>query len=324
MIADGGEAEELVAEVNNNARYNYEFVRMIDDGAALETPDFEGKLLDLIEQERISMIVANPRSAYVEKILPTLFDLAFLKFEFTFLDFYKVYEDTFDRVPLSAMRYDWFLEHVSQSQSVIYDAVKRGIDMVGSALLGVFFLCIFPFIYIAMRIEGPGTIFITQDRIGRFNKPVKVYKIRTMTANESAHGTWLNEDAAQGNRVTKVGAFLRKSSIDEIPQVINILKGEMSLIGPRNDIVGLASRLAEVLPYYNIRNFAKPGVTGWAQTHQHYMGNEISPQSIEDTRVRLAYDLYYVKNRSLMLDISIALRTFKTLLSRFGLNIRLR
>jgi UDP-GalNAc:undecaprenyl-phosphate GalNAc-1-phosphate transferase len=101
------------------------------------------------------------------------------------------------------------------------------------------------------------------------------------------------------------------------------LKGEMSLIGPRNDILGLWERCAAEIPYYSIRNFVKPGVTGWAQTHQHYMGDNISPQSMEETKIRLSYDLYYVKNRSVLLDVTIALRTFKTLLSRFGVTIRL-
>ena len=96
----------------------------------------------------------------------------------------------------------------------------------------------------------------------------------------------------------------------------------MSLIGPRNDIVGLGNRLADELPYYKIRNFVKPGVTGWAQTNQQYLGDNISPQSIEESRIRLSYDLYYVKNRSLWLDVAIALRTIKTLLSRFGVTIK--
>jgi lipopolysaccharide/colanic/teichoic acid biosynthesis glycosyltransferase len=323
LIASGAEAEELVREVNNNERYNYTFVKMVDDEIALSTPDFEKKLLDVVSEERISMIVANPRSVYMEQLLPVLFDMTFLRFQFTFLDFYKVYEDTFDRVPLSSLRYDWFLEHISQSSSLFYDFAKRLIDMLGSLILGMVFICILPIIYIAMRIEGRGEFFIRQERIGRFNKPVSVYKIRTMTMNDAASSTWTDEDRKKGNQITKVGAVLRKLSIDEIPQVWTILKGDMSLIGPRNDIVGLGSRLASEIPYYNIRNFVKPGVTGWAQTHQHYMGDNISPQSIEENRLRLAYDLYYVKNRSLLLDISIALRTFKTVLSRFGLTIRI-
>jgi lipopolysaccharide/colanic/teichoic acid biosynthesis glycosyltransferase len=143
-----------------------------------------------------------------------------------------------------------------------------------------------------------------------------------MTQNDASSATWIKEGEKK-NTVTRVGTILRKMSIDELPQCVNILKGEMSLIGPRNDIMGLGERLAREIPYYNIRNFVKPGVTGWAQTHQHYMADNISPQSLEESRVRLAYDLYYVKNRSLMLDAEIALRTIKTVLSRFGITIRL-
>jgi lipopolysaccharide/colanic/teichoic acid biosynthesis glycosyltransferase len=323
LIADGDEAIELVDEVNNNERYNYSFVRMIDNVTALHTPEFEKKLLALIDQEHITMIVANPKGEHIERILPTLFDLAFVQFEFTFLDFHKVYEDTFDRVPLSALHYNWFIDHVSQSKSLVYDTAKRLFDVAASCILLLFLGLLLPFIALAMRLQGKGRIFITQDRVGRYNKNVKVYKIRTMTVNDGGSSTWLDEDKAKENTITKVGAFLRKTSIDELPQCINILKGEMSLIGPRNDIMGLGQRLASDIPYYTIRNFVKPGVTGWAQTHQHYMGDNISPQSLEESRVRLAYDLYYVKNRSFMLDVEIALRTLKTLLSRFGITIKL-
>lgn len=323
LIADGDEAVELVDEVNNNARYNYSFVRMIDNKTASSTPDFEKKLLALIEQENISIIVANPKGEYIERVMPTLFELAFLKFEFTFLDFYKVYEDTFDRVPLSCLHYNWFIQHVSQTKSLVYDTAKRGLDIFGSLLLLCFLTVTLPFIALAMRLEGKGPLFITQDRIGRFNQKVLVYKLRTMTSNDKGSSTWLQEDAQKENVVTRVGAILRKTSIDEMPQLWNILKGEMSLIGPRNDIEGLGQRLEREIPYYTIRNFVKPGVTGWAQTHQQYMGNNISPQSLEESKVRLAYDLYYVKNRSFLLDVEIALRTIKTLLSRFGITIKL-
>lgn len=323
LIADGEEAIELVDEVNNNERYNYSFVRLVDDKTSAETPNFEDKLFSLIEKEDISIIVANSRGEHLERILPRLFDLAFLKFELTFLDFNKVYEDTFDRVPLSALRYDWFIDHVSQTKSLIYDVYKRTFDIVGSLVLVLFLTVTLPFIALAMRLEGEGPVLITQDRIGRYNKRMKVYKLRTMTVNDAVSATWTTEDKKKGNQVTRVGGVLRKASIDEFPQCINILKGEMSLIGPRNDIVGLGQRLSDEIPYYNIRNFVKPGVTGWAQTHQHYMGDNISPQSLEESRVRLAYDLYYVKNRSMLLDIEIALRTLKTLLSRFGIIIKL-
>ncbi|MEZ4195053.1 MAG: sugar transferase [Candidatus Paceibacterota bacterium] len=248
LLADGPEAIELVDEINNNNRYTYSFIRIIDEATAAKTEDFETKLLQLIERERIQIIVANPNGKYITQVLPKLFDLAFIKFELTFLDFYKVYEDTFDRVPLSALRYEWFIAHVSQSKSPIYDTTKRLIDIVGSIILGLVFALMLPFIYLAMRIEGKGDLFISQERIGQFNKPVTVYKIRTMTENRSSSATWTNEDAKEGNVITKVGAVLRKLSIDEIPQIWTILKGEMSLIGPRNDIKGLGERLASEIP----------------------------------------------------------------------------
>jgi len=323
LIADGPEAIELVDEINNNDRYNYSFHRLIDEETARSTPDFENKLMSLIEKEGIDMIVANPNGEYISTVLPKLFDLSFLKFKLTFLDFYKVYEDTFDKVPLSALRYEWFITHVSQSKSLVYDFSKRVIDIFGSIILGFLLILFLPFIYLAMRMEGNGPLFISQERIGKSNLPITIYKLRTMTENRSASATWTNEDAKEGNQITKVGAFLRKLSIDEIPQVWSILKGEMSLIGPRNDIKGLGERLAAEIPYYNIRNFVKPGVTGWAQTHQHYMGNNISPQSLLESKERLSYDLFYVKNRSLLLDVEVALRTLKTVLSRFGVTIRL-
>ena len=321
LIADGKEAIELVDEINNNDRYNYSFVRIIDEKAALHTPDFESKLLSLIDRENIQIIVANPRGEHIERVLPSIFDLAFLRFEFIFLDFYKVYEDTFDSVPLSALRYDWFISHVSQSKSIVYDFFKRVFDIVGGMVLAAILCITLPLVFIAMRIEGKGPIFILQKRIGRYNTPVNVYKIRTMRENLTSSSTWTTEDAVSGNDVTKVGNILRKMSLDEFPQCLNIIRGDMSLIGPRNDISGLGARLATEIPYYNIRNFVKPGITGWAQTHQQYMGDNISPQSLEESKERLSYDLYYVKNRSFKLDLEITLRTFKTLLSRFGFRV---
>ncbi len=322
LIADGDEAEELAAEVNQGERYNFSFVRMVDDKTATTATDFEAKILALIKQENISLIIANPRSQYMASLLPTFFGLTFLRFRFIFLDFYKVYEDTFDRVPLSSLRYDWFLENVSHSRGIAYELCKRLMDIVGGLYLSVVLVILLPLIVLAMRLEGQKSIFISQKRIGRFNQPITVYKIRTMTENNSDSAAWMNEDNKQGNRVTRVGAVLRKLSIDEFPQGLNILKGEMSLIGPRSDIEGLGRRLVEEIPYYNIRNFIKSGLTGWAQTHQHYAPGNISPQSIAESRVRLAYDLYYVKNRSLLLDFSIALQTIKTLASRLSLAVK--
>ena len=136
-----------------------------------------------------------------------------------------------------------------------------------------------------------------------------------MEKNIAASGQWVKEGE---NRITRVGAFLRQTSLDEFPQFINVLAGELSLIGPRNDILGLGRRLAEALPYYEARYLVIPGITGWAQINQQYEPGNVSPQSIRENKTRLAYDFYYLKHRSLGLDLLIALRTIKRMFFRLS------
>lgn len=322
LLAEGEEAIELLREVNENNRYPFTFIRLIDSQTAKQTPDFSEKLLRSIRSDEVSVVVVDTHNSYVEEVLPVLFELSYLKFKIRYLDFHNFYESVFDRVALSALHHRWFVTNITQNKKPLYGLIKRGFDITVASFLGIFFLMLLPIIIIIMRLEGKGDIFITQERLGKNNKKIQVYKLRTMTENRSASSTWTNEDIKEGNVVTKVGAFLRKTSLDEVPQVINILKGEMSLIGPRNDITGLADRIASEVPFYAIRNSVIPGVTGWAQTHQYYGDKNISPQSIEETRLRFSYDLYYIKYRSIFLDIEITLRTIKTLLSRFGVKIR--
>ena len=174
-------------------------------------------------------------------------------------------------------------------------------------------LVLVPFILIADRLEGPGPVFLRQERFGRYGKRITAYKFRSMEQDLPASSQWTNEGT---NRVTKVGAFLRRTSLDEFPQFVNVLKGDISLVGPRNDIVGLGERLAAQLPYYNARYLVKPGITGWAQINQQYEQGHLSPQSVEETKMRLAYDFYYLKHRSLGLDLVIALKTIKRMFFR--------
>lgn len=224
-------------------------------------------------------------------------------------NFEDLYERVFRRVPLSTLSGD-FLTRAAPAH-VAFDTLKRVLDFVIGLPLLVLLAVLTPLIALAMRLEGPGPLFITQERIGKNFKPIIVKKFRTMTDNDA--GTWKGETT---NRVTRVGAFLRRTSIDELPQVIAVFLGSLSLIGPRSDVAALAVRLEEAIPYYRLRYAVTPGITGWAQVHQKYAPGNISPQSIEESRVRLAYDLYYVKHRSPFLDISIAFRTLKTLILR--------
>ncbi|MES2216593.1 MAG: sugar transferase, partial [Patescibacteria group bacterium] len=165
------------------------------------------------------------------------------------------------------------------------------------------------FVAIAVKLEDGGSVYVSQERIGRNNKVFRMYKFRSM--ERSDQGVWLPES---GNKVTKVGHFIRKTRIDELPQALAIIKGDMSLIGPRADIIDLGKKLEKEIPYYSIRTIGSPGLTGWAQINQ-----EKPPQSVAETKERLSYDLFYIKHRSLTLDFIIVLRTLRTILSREGM-----
>lgn len=308
LVGEGQEAQELYEEVNGNARYSMKFAFMVSPNEmAGDTAGFRERL----SQEKISMLVVDTEQTALRPLLAEVYELAFVSPGYQFVDFYHLYEEVFDRVPLSLLQYDWFLKNVSASSSFFYPFAKRSIDIAGGLAMGLVCLLTLPFVWIAMRIEGPGSVFITQERIGRFGAKVMVYKLRSMRFSDN--GKWQGEGE---NKVTKVGNFLRKTSLDEFPQFINILKGELSLIGPRNDIKDLGTRLGTAIPYYNIRYIVPPGITGWAQINQQYEQGSISPQSIEETKVRLAYDFYYIKNRSLALDVVIALKTAKRMFFR--------
>ncbi|MFA6503226.1 MAG: sugar transferase [Candidatus Paceibacterota bacterium] len=292
LLAQGDEAEELFKEVNGNPRYGIEFCsrELADAGATL--------------------LVADSH-------VPTTALVAFRKGGGQVVSFEDLYEEIFDRIPLSELGKDWFRKNVTVDDPLWYAFMKRCIDIVGGVVMGIVVIVLAPFLWIANRLEGKGPLFIAQERFGRYGARIIAYKFRSMTKNLAASGEWVNEGEAQ-NRVTKVGSFLRTTSLDEFPQFINILKGELSLIGPRNDILGLGLRLAEALPYYEARYRVLPGITGWAQINQQYEQGNVSPQSIEETKVRLAYDFYYLKHRSLGLDILIALRTVKRMFFRMS------
>lgn len=311
LIADGQEAIELADEINNNDRYNYTFVRIIDERAALHTPDFEAKLLELIDREKVEMIVANPHGEHIGRVLPVIFDLAFLKFRLTFLDFHQLYENTFDRIPPSSLSYEWFLNHVSQTENPVYDALKRIIDAVGATLLLVPSLLVYPLVFLAIKIQDGGDIFYRTERVGQFNEPIKILKFRTMT------GADVGDAALQSQlRITRVGRFLRKTRIDELPQLWNVLWGDLSFIGPRPEMPALASKYSEEIPYYNMRHFLKPGLSGWAQIS--HLDAPRQGVDLPRTEEKLSYDLHYLRHRSLLLDVEIMLKTLRILLMRSG------
>lgn len=313
LIGGGKELQELYDEINGNSRYTFEFtevinVEKINDGGLTD------KVFSALRSEEISAVVVNPTHKKIVNILPHLYKPILSPVRF--FDANIVYEDIFDRVPLSSFVYDDFFDKRPILSQIAHDVAKRTFDIVGACVLGFIVLSIYPFIYIAVKLEDGGDVFIKQKRIGQHMKNITTYKFRSMLFNEEDSSKWIGESK---NKITRVGKILRRTSIDEWPQVWNIFKGEMSFIGPRNDVCGLGARLSEQIPYYNTRYTIKPGLSGWAQINQRYMKGNISPQSVEESRIRLAYDIYYIKNRSFILDIKIALRTIQTLALRFSI-----
>ena len=305
LIGAGTEMQELKEEVNANKRYNLTFVSSVDL-SQIEGIAFQEEVVEKIYSEGISSVVIDLKHAKAETILPALYNLIFSNVRF--LDMYKVYEEVFDRIPLSLIGYNWFLENISSSPHTMYDVLKRVMDVVIAGVLGLLSLIAYPFIVIAIKREDGGPVFITQERVGQGNRVVRLWKFRSMRGSDA--GKWLTEE---DDRVTKIGRFLRKSRLDELPQLWNVVRGDISLVGPRPDMVALGRKLAGQLPYYTVRNLIKPGLSGWAQLKQ-----DLPPQSLEETRLRLAYDLFYLKNRSFVLDLMIALKTVKVLISRTG------
>lgn len=189
-------------------------------------------------------------------------------------------------------------------RSQIQNNIKRVFDIIMAIIIGVMTLPVMAVAAIIVRLESPGPIIYSQDRVGENGKEFKVHKFRSMRNDAEKDGAkW-----AQVNdpRVTKFGNFMRKTRIDELPQLINVLKGEMSFIGPRPERMVFIKELEKEIPYYNLRHMVKPGLTGWAQVMYPYGA------SVEDARRKLEYDLYYIKHHSLYLDLMIMFMTFKT------------
>ncbi|WP_291255569.1 exopolysaccharide biosynthesis polyprenyl glycosylphosphotransferase [Fusobacterium sp.] len=189
-------------------------------------------------------------------------------------------------------------------RSQIQNNIKRLFDIIMAIIIGIMALPVMIIATIIVRLESPGPVIYSQDRVGENGKEFKVHKFRSMRNDAEKDGAkW-----AQVNdpRVTKFGNFMRKTRIDELPQLVNVFKGQMSFIGPRPERMVFIKELEKEIPYYNLRHMVKPGLTGWAQVMYPYGA------SVEDARKKLEYDLYYIKHHSLYLDLIIMFMTFKT------------
>lgn len=304
LVADSKEAQELEQEINSNSRYDL-FIEVIKPSFDME--ETISSIGNFLKNGGVSMVIIDTHHPLLIGVIPSLYPFATQGI--LFFDIGKIYETIFDRIPVSVVGETWFIEHMSSmAPKLVYDVIKRLIDVVMSLVLGLISLLIYPFIILAIKIEDKGQIFTYQPRTGQYNKIINIVKFRTMTiANDNGFvGT---------NKVTKVGFFLRKSRLDELPQLWNVFIGDLSLVGPRPELPMYVEKYSKEIPYYSIRHSVKPGLSGWAQIYGEHPHHGVD---IERTSNKLSYDLYYIKHRSFLLDLKIALQTLQVLITFAG------
>ncbi len=302
IVGNNDQAQELAEFIRENPQLGYDLKEIIDSQQAVH-------LSEALATPDLDTVVISPDAYHISKVTETFYKALGRKINFYSLATF--YERLTGRVPLGAINQIWFLENLSEGSKQTYEILKRIGDIVFGLIFGVLSLLFYPFIILAMQLDSRGPAFYTQIRIGQHGKTFKLIKFRSMILNAEAKtgALWSpNNDT----RVGKVGRFLRKTRLDEIPQFWNIVRGEMSLVGPRAERPEFHETLKKEIPFYEERYLVKPGLSGWAQINYSYGA------SVKDAGEKLKYDLYYIKNRSFLLDIGIVLKTIRTAISQAG------
>jgi exopolysaccharide biosynthesis polyprenyl glycosylphosphotransferase len=317
LVGAGNAGQMILRVIKSQIIPPFTLVGIIDDDPEKQGQNIEGhqvlaeseRLLAIVAQENISDIIVAISGAMRGSTFQVLLDAQERGVEITRMP--VAYEELRHRVPIEILETDWLLRSFADDAHVsgFYEFGKRVFDIVGAIAGILILLFMLPFVTLATVLDDGWPVFYSQTRLGKGGQPYKIIKFRTMIKDAEADGTprWAAED---DERATRVGRFLRKTHIDEIPQFINVLRGEMSLVGPRSERPKLVAHFQEHVPFYRARLLVKPGITGWAQVNFGYAA------TIEETMVKLEYDLYYIKHRNLWLDFIILLRTPGTM---FGL-----
>ena len=212
-----------------------------------------------------------------------------------------LYEELTGRLLVDNLGQTWLLSLQQRSEtSRLYAMVKRGVDILAGLVGVLVLLVVLPFVYVAIKIDDRGPVFHRQVRLGQYGRPFDILKLRSMRMRSSGQLHWTEQ---ADDRITRVGSLLRRLHLDELPQTWNILRGDMSVVGPRPEQPHYADELRRSIPYYNTRLSVRPGLTGWAQVNFGY------GSGIDGARVKLSYDLYYIKRQSIALDVLIIART---------------
>lgn len=322
MVGYDEEAKELTEIIAGNPGKGYAVVAIFDPSHHLKSNQVPAgisihtnltTLRAAITNYKAQVVVTAPSLATHHEVMSELYELLFWPVQIN--DFSNLYEVITGRVPASSYSDRWFISNLVNHDSAVYESIRRGLDVLAGITLGIIFLILFPIIALAIRAQSPGPIIFKQVRVGWRSKHFFLYKFRTMfalAADGSAEHGEAQFAATDDKRITRVGAFLRKTRLDELPQAWNLLRGEVSLIGPRPERPEIVKKLETSLPYYHLRLLVKPGMTGWAAINQHYAG------TLEEGIKKLQYDLFYIKNRSLLLDTAIILKTINVILRMMG------
>jgi len=319
VIGAGSNGLALAEAYNQANPAPFNLVAYIDDNPNKLGTDVYGfkviggseNLIKLVEDFNISDLIVSITGVMKGETFKIILDLQERGVEVIRMPI--IYEEITGRVPIHHLEYDWILRSFSDDVSgrLFYETLKRGLDIIGSIIGILIFALFFPFVSLAILFDTGLPIFYRQERLGVRAHSFKIIKFRTMKKDAESSGAAQMADE-NDPRITRVGNFLRATRIDELPQFFNVLIGDMSLVGPRAEREQWVSTFEEEIPFYRARLLVKPGISGWAQINYGYAA------TVEDTSVKLEYDLYYIKHRSIFLDILIILRTFGTVFSRKG------
>ena len=313
LVCENERLEELVKGLEK-ADPHYRIIGYVNTESCIRTSSFQYvqhiKMYDLVpfvKENSIFEIVVAPQK---EEITVELYQqlLHLLQSGYTIREYTQVYENKTQRIPVQYVTRDFykFFPFSRSNNNQLYLLTIKIMEAIISVLGLLFGVILVPFIVLGNILGNRGKLFYTQERVGKNGELFRIYKFRTMVKNAEANGAEFS--TLNDNRVTPFGKFLRKTRIDEFPQFINILKGDMAVIGPRPERPVFVKEIAEMMPFYETRHVIRPGLTGWAQVNYPY------GESVEDSLIKLQYDLYYIKHRSVFLDLNITIKTISTVL----------
>lgn len=315
------EMKEIAEILTKTPQRGYTLRSWIDAESRVQKPEFGTvdvytsikTIRPAITNHNIDTVVIAPGLREKDDVLRELYGLLFWNVHIVNLA--SFYETITGRIPPFTFSESWFLDHLRNTDRAVYSRLRTVMDYIAGTMLGIFFLATLPLLAPAIRLESKGPVFIRQDRMGKFGKKFMLYKFRSMYAlskDGSAELEGVQFAKKDDKRVTRVGKFLRKTRLDELPQCINLLKRDITLIGPRPERPEIVRQLEVHMPYYSLRHIVRPGLTGWAVIHQNYT------DTLETSLQKLQYDLYYIKNRSFLLDVSIVLKTVNLVVRMLG------